>query len=78
MSEQVFNVGDRVRVTQVKWVGATPEELATVGAEGTVVPSPFGGRAAGLFVRVELDEKPEWWDEDYAIPFVADELELVK
>lgn len=77
MSEQVFNVGDRVRLVQIKWDGASPEELASVGAEGTVVPGPFGV-GSGLFVRVELDEKPEWWEEKYAIPFVAEELELIK
>ena len=75
MSDQVFNIGDRVRIVQIKWVGATPEELASIGQVGTVVPCPFNG-GSGLFVRVELDEKPEWWDEPYAIPFVAGELEL--
>lgn len=68
-----FKVGDRVRLVQIKWVGATPEELATVGSVGTVVPSPAD--FAGLFIRVELDEKPDWWDMDYGIPFVEDELE---
>lgn len=69
-----FKVGDRVRVVRIKWLGATPEELATVGSEGTVVHGRLGD-SVGLFVRVELDEKPAWWDGSYAIPFVEDELE---
>lgn len=73
MSDKVFKVGDRVRVVRINWRGATPEELATVGSVGTVVPDLDG--YTGLFIRVELDEKPAWWDQDYGIPFVAVELE---
>lgn len=67
-----FEAGDRVRVVQIKWLGATPEELATIGSLGTVVPDPAG---LSLFVRVELDDKPDWWANKGPIPFVEDELE---
>lgn len=72
MSDIVFNPGDRVRVVSINWRGATEEELASIGKEGTVVEDKF---KTGLFVRVELDEKPSWWDAPYGIPFIAQELE---
>lgn len=76
MSDSVYKVGDRVRVTKVKWYGATDEEKAIVGREGTVVEQPDYG--IGLFVRVRLDDMPDWWEEPDGLPLVEDELELVK